>query len=248
MVIEILLRGMKELLMVESCQRDININKTSYETWVTDFKHLFPGDILFCYGQGARPYPELPSVIFDVPDDYLSLPFKTQAIVRYSIANDYDVLHILDSDVYCRPQNLTHGEEIYTGILSSDGGYLWGACYTLNRKGMELVDSSPIRGPHEDVWVGNVMIDNHIPMTMDPRRILLHAACGHNRRNWHEMPRDFSCVGELLEEEIDYLHFYVKNDDFDKIPHSRSRADYNPSPRKFIPRDQRGVNNRRRAQ
>jgi hypothetical protein len=223
---------MRQLIAVESCERDIPLNDASRETWAAPGSPPFDVDIRFFYGMTAdvaeavydyEISPEIgDSVYLNVPDDYLSLSLKTRAICWWAIEHGYDMLHIVDSDAYVRPELLTATAD-YTGILAREtkyGPYLWGAFYSLSKQAMALVaQTHPMPSPYEDVCTGIIMQNAGIKPTVDPSRFLLTKVVGHNDRNWdilHGQP--WSAVAELNAKEIRMLYKHIENGTVEKIP------------------------------
>jgi hypothetical protein len=212
------------LIAIESCERDVLLNQAQRETWAN------PGsppcgnmDIRFFYGMpretiaAVREFDVAPEnddcVYLPVPDDYLSLSIKTQAICRWAVERDYEFLHIVDSDTYVRP-GLLWATADYTGMLARNSiqPYLWGAFYSLSRRAMELVaDAKELPSPYEDVCIGTIMRNAGIEPTVDPSRFLLKKVGGHIDRNWDEIPADFSAVAELSAKEMRRFHHHVVN-------------------------------------
>ena len=85
----------KLLIAVKSCRADLarGFHDEIRKTWG---KYL--PNVRFFVGQGDT----LSSLLWDeevvnVPDDYDSLPFKTQAILRWGLAQDYSHFFLCDT-------------------------------------------------------------------------------------------------------------------------------------------------------
>lgn len=115
---------MRLLIGVKSCHRDManGFNQAIRDTWA---KHIPLGvDFRFFMGHGNT-MPQADEVILDCPDDYMSLPHKTRAILRWSLAQGYDFIFLCDTDTFCMPERLlASGFENYdlTGLFNGKIG------------------------------------------------------------------------------------------------------------------------------
>lgn len=143
---------MNILIAIESCKEHKDRVAAQRDTWAKGSNIIaFDGESL------------------DVPDDYNSLPQKTQAICRWAFLNEIDYLFKIDTDTYVNVERLlASGFENYdyTGYVLDwlEVPYCSGPAYWLSRKAFEIVanaDLSQFRDPSypnaEDVIVGRIL-------------------------------------------------------------------------------------------
>lgn len=94
----------KLLLAVKGCERDASngFHQAMRETWVKDVQGA---DVRFFVGGGSLSLKE-DEVRLPCPDDYLSLPHKTRAILQWALDRDYDFVFLCDTDTYVIPDRL----------------------------------------------------------------------------------------------------------------------------------------------
>lgn len=165
---------MKLLIAIESCDAHAERHEAQLATWCQPI-HFLPPFILAGIFTGPR---------LGVPDDYKSLPQKTQAICKTALSEDIDFLLKCDTDTYVHvPRLLSSGFEQYdySGFVLSwlETPYCAGPAYWLSRKAMQLVaeaDLSQFRHPSypdaEDVTVGLVLASHGITPHHDRRYAL----------------------------------------------------------------------------
>jgi len=88
------------LIAVKSCRHDKERGHHTAirETWGRD---IVDADLRFFIGQGDSISDLLPDEeVVNVPDDYDSLPLKTQAILRWGLTQDYSHFFLCDTDSY----------------------------------------------------------------------------------------------------------------------------------------------------
>lgn len=99
---------MKLLIAVKSCMRDwmAGHHEVIRKTWGQDAYPL--ADLQFFYGDGAGWMlgSDFDEQHLQVPDNYLSLPYKTKAICSWSLIREYDYTFLCDTDTYTIPSKL----------------------------------------------------------------------------------------------------------------------------------------------
>jgi hypothetical protein len=190
------------LVAIKSCNRDrrAGFHKAIRETWAKNF------EIRFFVGNGDYSDFEKDEVYLDVPDDYMSLPYKTKAILEWFLDTSYEHVFLADNDTYVLPSTFTLGHERadYAGKISlwprgatvgqtfryNDGKgntidpcYPWasgGYGYFLSRKAAEAVVKTEPSSWAEDLWVGQVLG----PLTQSGEIKTLDLDL-HNKYTWH---------------------------------------------------------------
>ena len=166
---------MRLLIAVKSCLRDRDKGchdaiRNSWGCEVQDELRFFVGEsIKFTAGADDE-------ISLDVADDYDSLPHKTRAILRWSIALGYDFTFLCDNDTFVIPKKLkTCGYQDYdvSGLFKRTvrGGYRdargvypdlypWpsgGYGYFLSRKAAEVIVAQEPTVWAEDMYVGQCL-------------------------------------------------------------------------------------------
>ena len=174
---------MKSLLAIVSCAAHANLEQSQRKTFLRDC----PMDYLFFRGKNGSVLSAPADVtILDVPDDFLSLPFKVQAMVRWALDCGYERVFKMDTDSYARPERLMACEpHEYTGYFHYEpcrGAYgSGGSGYWLGRRAMEIVAAAELaqdtsdmdrmrlstRG--EDFQIGRLLDASGIPCHKDGR-------------------------------------------------------------------------------
>src|SRR5579864_8236785 len=95
----------KTLIAIKSCaahrHRDDLVRRTWLSGRAVDYRFLIGGWGQDRY-QSSHRHDEM---LLDCPDDYASLPFKTQALCRCLLAEGYDFVFLCDNDTYvCVPR------------------------------------------------------------------------------------------------------------------------------------------------
>ena len=165
---------MKILLAVKSCERDAHngFNQTIRDTWGRDVRGA---DFRFFVGRGRRPL-RGDEVRLQCGDEYLDLPRKTQAILTWASAREYDFVFLCDTDTFVVPHRLmASGFEAYDYVGHFGGRpgvpeeqkiddetrtWAWasGGCgYWLSRRAAEVVLGTEPSHWAEDFWVGSVL-------------------------------------------------------------------------------------------
>ena len=225
-----------ELIAIKSCLRDVPKNIIQWEQW--GHRAFSDKDIKFFYGDAGYEV-EGGIILPGVGDDYMSLSYKTQAIVNWALERNYTALHIVDSDVYLRPEFIKCLGD-YTGCKSPYSANAWGMCYSLTQKCMELIATAPVTDKMEDVWVGKVLFGAGIELTQDPNRHWIMRVGGHIGRDWSVLTKDFVSVGELDAREMQEFHQHVIHGTYLSIPSGPRRMRGPASAMPEAPRPRKG--------
>lgn len=136
------------------------------ETW---WKHQAPATCKFFMGETAvgQEWPDDVVVLPNIGDKYLyGLQEKIQAIAKWAIERDFDIMVKLDDDTFVFPDFVPFLLELtgvdYGGNPYSDIANSGGCGYILSRRAMECLvatplDSFPDKRFWEDWWVGHAM-------------------------------------------------------------------------------------------
>ena len=169
---------MKVLVAIASCERDSNngFNDAVRKTWLSSYNV----DYRFFRGHGSTPT-NADEVLLDCPDDYLSLPYKTQEIMKWAGERDYDYIFKCDTDTYVVLERLLNSDFTnwdYIGHFNGPVGvpnsiynklYTWasgGSGYFLSIKAARIVAGQTsmekalcpnIKIPCEDLWIGQIL-------------------------------------------------------------------------------------------
>jgi hypothetical protein len=165
------------IILVSSCRKDVaaGLNQAIRETWGK--KPAIP--VFFLLGErNVDPLPD--EIVFPVPDDYLSLPFKTKAGHKWAREQGYGYIFQCFTDTYVDTERLLRSgfeKGDYVGNLGVDcgRGHQFRFChggpgYWLSPKTSDLLLAAGIGEEKlEDQWVGLVMQKNRIAITDDSR-------------------------------------------------------------------------------
>jgi hypothetical protein len=147
---------MRPLIAILSCHAQAEQDQVCRDTWLkghaTDYKFFLGRDPNF--GAGGK-VPKDDEEFLDCPDDYLSLPFKTQAICGYALRHDCTHLFKCDNDTYVNISRL-----LASGFAAHDyTGYDWNGCggycsggpgYWLTQKSMAVVEAATFTPDYGD--------------------------------------------------------------------------------------------------
>lgn len=142
------------------------------DTWIQDL------DVDYKFFYGTPKYvkePEQDEVFLNSPDGYRSSSYKMQALVRWALQNNYDRLMKVDDDMFIHWDRMKESSGFSSGSYvgggwSKDDPYVFGGCYWLDRKAMEVVANFPIGNQWaEDVWVGLALDRSNIRPEFDSR-------------------------------------------------------------------------------
>lgn len=169
----------KTFIAIVSCARDTlnGFNEAIRKTWLQDNS----SDYAFILGRDATPTKD-DEIVVDSPDDYLSLPQKTHALVNWALKQGYENIFKCDTDTYVKTKAVLSSDYRrydYIGYFNGPVGrenvvynqcYAWasgGSGYWLSKRAMDELGSTPmeddralcpvLRYPCEDLWVGQVL-------------------------------------------------------------------------------------------
>lgn len=168
--------------------RNLDVDSRRAAQRATFLRHLPEGmDYKFFYGNKLRderdparvkrakdfippvlPKPLEDEVYLPVMDSYTALSYKTQAIVRYALEFEYDLLFLIDDDTFVYPKQLWNEIRMYDLVKRPYAGAPAGAFHTgnmlfLNRDAMRLIAKADINHYADDLWIGRVMSEHGIP-------------------------------------------------------------------------------------
>ena len=171
---------MKLLVAVKSCKHHLmaGYHDAILRTWGKDIPEgtdlrFFTGS---CWMFSAAPE----EVTLQVPDDYMSLPYKTKAICDWSVQHGYDYAFLCDTDTFLIPSRLLESDfagydyagrfgampKIGTTFNYKDACGIYPNChpwasggvgYFLSKKAAELVAQVKPHVWAEDMFVGQVL-------------------------------------------------------------------------------------------
>ena len=149
-------------------------------TWAKYMPPHTNADLKFFYGRGSDRTPLADEVFLDVPDDYISLPKKVQAIFQYAVEHDYDYVFKGDDDTFIYVDRLLgsdYQDYDYLGFCTDDPAChesvryaSGGSGYWLSRKAFTVVANfGPPTDWAEDRWVGKILRSHGIKVQRDAR-------------------------------------------------------------------------------
>lgn len=112
------------LIAIKGCERDTQngFHQAVRDTWL---KHVsFMSTAKFFVGDGKLPLQQDEERVY-CPDDYMSLPSKTRAILRWMLDRSYAFIFLCDTDTFVMPERLlASGFEDYdlTGLFNGKIG------------------------------------------------------------------------------------------------------------------------------
>ena len=161
---------MKPLIAVITCHRNAPAVHAQRMTWAKSERGV---DIKFFYGRGSERLPLPDEVFLDVPDNYVSLPYKVQECVRWALAHGYTGLFKCDDDTYVVPERVLSELSTlsYVGSYQPAGYMHGGAGYWLDRVSMQYVAEAPVSGLSEDGWVSSVLFAKNVQAHNDARLV-----------------------------------------------------------------------------
>lgn len=130
-------------------------------TWIAELDGV---DYKFFYGRGGNREPLKDEVYLDCGDKYTDNPAKMKAICRYALGAGYDYLLRLDDDTFIYPDRLLSLDWQHDYVGAPKGDFHPGGCLFLSRRAMELIAAARPTSYADDLWIGQAMIDNRIPM------------------------------------------------------------------------------------
>lgn len=161
------------LIAIVSCHKFRRRADAQRSTWVPLVKKAQVG---FFLGRGIANSPD--EIILDVPDNYHSLPFKVQAMLKWAWETGYDYVFKTDDDVYIQPERLAQVEldHPYIGPSSMNKEpYASGFAHWLDRKAMEIVIRAEVDDWAEDRWTGKVLREAGINLKVDNRYTVVNS-------------------------------------------------------------------------
>lgn len=169
------------MVLITSCGANAAKRQACRDTWLRRLPE--EADYRFVVGRGVRP--DAPDVVqVDAPDGYEELPAKVTAALRGVQLADYEWIAKCDDDSYLYfPRllpELTAGREALGYVASwRRGAYLYGGCYCLTRKAVQLLlrRKLPETGP-EDAIITSSLGRAGVPIT--------HLRLMSMRRAWGE--------------------------------------------------------------
>jgi len=173
---------MRLLIAIKSCKQDMDrgFHDVIRKTWGLD-AFVYGANLFFFIGDNYIINHD--EIILKCLDDYASLPFKTRAILRWSLDHDYDFTFLADTDTYLKVDALMRSnfqQYDYMGVNSRPWGVpfeytsrdragvehyhpqCWPWCsggfgVTLSRKAAEYIVAVEPSGWAEDMHVGAVL-------------------------------------------------------------------------------------------
>jgi hypothetical protein len=127
------------------------------------------------------PYaPREDEILLPVPDDYLHITYKMRAEHRWSLEHGYDFTFQSSGDIYIDLERVVKsGFHLYdysgrpipcAGLYRDVDQYAGGhAGYWLSKKASRIIANSPVDFWCDDIWVGQRMYLNTIPLRADLR-------------------------------------------------------------------------------
>lgn len=144
------------------------------ETWGSLCGNAF--DLRFFLG-GTPVHPlQEDEIHLDVPDNYLSLSAKVNAIFTWATERFYDYVVLVDTDTFIHVPNLSHvpwGQFDYAGELLPfhKYGFMFGGCgLAISFDAMNIVLNNEITHQMDDINIGNILLHRPQPDT----RVLPH--------------------------------------------------------------------------
>ncbi len=167
------------LICIISCHRYADRRRQQGETWLKECNV----DYKYFLGTGQCDEPD--TICLPVADDYISLPAKVQAAVRWAKGCGYRQIFKTDDETYVRSERLaasqydTRADDTarradYVGKVEQDGtGAQWcngGPGYWLGSLAISAVAMAPEAGTGaEDKWVASVLAGRNITPQHDTR-------------------------------------------------------------------------------
>lgn len=150
------------LVAVVTCHKNQIATAAQRATWAAQTS------VRFFYGAGHVSQ-RADEVVLNAPDNYLGLPYKVQALIRWALDKGYKRLFKCDDDAYVVVARLLAAPTSeYLGNMS--GGYAHGgAGYWLGENAMKTLAEAPVFGKSEDGWVAKTLFRFGIFGTHDAR-------------------------------------------------------------------------------
>ena len=163
--------SVKPLIAIQSCHADRSLAQVQRETWLAGIEK-FPIDYRFFLGRPIDSELLPDEIALDCPDDYYSLPFKTQATLKWALEHAYTHIYKCDTDTYVDVGRLLASgfeQHSYTGYFAK--GYIHGGPgYWTDAKAAQLIVAATPTGWAEDVFVWSILRDTDaVPYCPDER-------------------------------------------------------------------------------
>ena len=166
----------KALVAITSCHKHRAWQSAQRETWLPELRC----DYRFFLGNPPGVDAEQDEVFLNCPDDYSSLFYKTQGLVRWAVVRGYDYLYKCDVDTLVNPSNLlSSGFEKYDYSGGRNGHFASGGSgYWLSRKAMEIVANSENKeGATEDVFIADLVWRKYGLVLHEDKRYMYYPGC-----------------------------------------------------------------------
>lgn len=199
-----MIKVQKPLIAIVNCHRFKGRADSQRATWVKKIQGI---DYKFFLGNGNRE-PEEDEVFLDVPDDYNSLPLKTQAIMQWALDRGYDAVFKCDDDTYVFPDKLKiilpttpyEGRINGSNIQLAPKGWCSGFAYWLAGEAISIVANAGKPTHHaEDLWVGMVLSKHNIaPKIQSNFRVMSMLS----QSQWHPMKNQIIAACEFRDSQM----------------------------------------------
>ena len=123
--------------------------------------------------------PREDEIVLHTPDDYIHVSHKLREEHRWAVAHGYDFSFQSSADIYIDLERLMNsgfevhdyvGRSIYGGIYPNCEQYAGGHVgYWLSRRASECIAKAPANFWCDDIWTGQQMFLNKIPLVSDER-------------------------------------------------------------------------------
>lgn len=191
----------KPLIAICTCHRFRGRADAQRATWVKKIKDI---DYKFFLG-GSNGIPGIDEVFLDVPDDYDSLPLKTQAIMKWALDHGYDAVFKCDDDTYVFPDRLLtilpttayEGRINGSNVQLAPKGWCSGFAYWLAGEAISIIANAG-KPTHraEDLWVGMILNAKGIhPKTQSHFKVLSTLSS----TQWYSMKNQIIAACEFRE-------------------------------------------------
>lgn len=158
----------KPCILISSCKRDVfnGANQAIRDTWGADSAIPY----FFLLGKENGITMQRDEIVLDVPDDYLSLPFKSREGKRWALATGFDFFFQCFTDTFIDTERLAasgYEKHDYTGNLAVGWKISFahgGPGYWTSKKCAKVLIDRAIEGNHfpetdryEDQWTGRIL-------------------------------------------------------------------------------------------
>lgn len=166
------MRRIVPIILIHSYQGDLDrgVTKAIRETWLKNAGKLIPA--CFIYSSTRRPTLE-DEIIFDVPDGYLKMPWRTRAAAYWALSHGFNYVFLVPGDTYVAVWRLLLSEftkHEYTGFKSYTEHYIGGGSgIWLGRPALEAVAAFAPYEDYDDRWIGAACAAGKVDLHHDPR-------------------------------------------------------------------------------